>query len=413
MEITLSSVTAQRIRAALGDEADLSPGRIPTLLARLAVEAPAVYSQVLSEISGSQIRLDSERELQRRRWRGLFRRWLFWWGEYESDVGDRLLAKRPIAAAVPLGLAGIILILLVLSTLGHRASSHVQVEAHVPSPHSVADRERLAPGLGRTPYPTGSGPVSIASVQPTVLAPSPFVPEPGNPVVIDLSPTPPAVVRGSVTAAGISPIVYNRTDDERTAHPETGDLSSPTISPERDLGISAHQWVPGARVPARLATGVVVVPGGNAMPVIAESTDPSARWLGRATLGPEGLVQVSFTLISPVAPGTVHGMAFDPTRLIPGLLGNTQLRHPQAASAILSAAAQATFDYIQALARQGQAPIADGWAQWMGGPPAPPWTFVASRLAQGLEPLGTGSGTVETTEIASGAPLVILVTEAS
>lgn len=149
------------------------------------------------------------------------------------------------------------------------------------------------------------------------------------------------------------------------------------------------------------------------MPVIAESASPSATWLGRATLGPEGLVQVSFTLISPAASGRVHGMAFDPTRLIPGLLGSIALRHPQAASAILSAAVQATFDYMQVLARQGQGPIADGWTQWMGGPPAPPWTFVVARLAQGLEPLGSGSGPVETTEVASGVPLVILVTEAS
>lgn len=416
MEITLSSVTAQRIRAALGDDADLSPGRIPTMLARLAVEAPAVYSQVLSEISGSQIRLDSERELQRRRWRGLLRRWLFWWGEYESDVGDRLLAKRPVAAAVPLGLAGIILILLVLSTLGHRAPpSHARSEAHMLSPHSGAAPERPASGLGRAPISAGSGPVSIASMQPALLPPSPLAPAPGNPVVIDLSASPPVAVArvGSVTSAGISPIVYNRTAEESVAHPGTEDLSLPTASPERDLGTSPHPWVPGARVSARLATGVVVVAGGSAMPVIAESADPSATWLGRATLGPEGLVQVNFTLISPATSSTVHGMAFDPTRLIPGLRGSTTLRHPQAASAILSAALQATFDYIQALARQGQAPITDGWAQWIGGPPAPPWTFVAARLAQGLEPVGSGSVPVETTEIVSGVPLVILVTEAS
>jgi hypothetical protein len=424
VEITLSPATAQRIQAALGDDADLSPGRIPTVLARLAVEAPAVYSQVLSEISGSQIRLDSERELQRRRRRGLLRRWLFWWGEYESDVGDRLLAKRPVAAAVPLGLAGIILILLVLSaTLGHRTSpsqAHFAAahgiqgtEAHMLSPDPGAVPERPAPGLGRPSISAGSGPVSVASVQPALLPPSPLVPAPGNPVVIELSAGPTVARVGTVTSAGISPIVYDRIAEERGAHPGTEDLSLPTASPERDLGTTTHPWVPGTRVPARLATGVVVVAGGSPMPVIAESADPVATWLGRATLGPEGLVQVSFALISPGTSGTVRAMAFDPARLIPGLLGSTTLRHPRAASAILSAALQATLDYVQALARQGQAPITDGWAQWIGGPPAPPWTFVAARLAQGLEPLGSGAVPVETTEIASGTPLVILVTEAS
>ncbi|HYM90701.1 MAG TPA: hypothetical protein VEW91_03575, partial [bacterium] len=61
---------------------DLAPDVVPSVLGRLAVEAPAGYSQVLAELAGSQIRLDSEDELRRRQRRGAPRRLLFSWGEY-------------------------------------------------------------------------------------------------------------------------------------------------------------------------------------------------------------------------------------------------------------------------------------------------------------------------------------------
>ncbi len=74
MRISLSEETRSRIREVLGNDVDLAPDVVPSVLARLAVEAPAVYSQVLEEISGSQIRLDSEGEIRRRQRRGVLRR---------------------------------------------------------------------------------------------------------------------------------------------------------------------------------------------------------------------------------------------------------------------------------------------------------------------------------------------------
>ena len=74
MRISLTPETAQRIRDALGDGVDLAPESVPAVLARLAVEAPAIYSEVLAQISGSQIRLDSESELHKRRRRNTLRR---------------------------------------------------------------------------------------------------------------------------------------------------------------------------------------------------------------------------------------------------------------------------------------------------------------------------------------------------
>ena len=50
----------------------------------------------------------------------------------------------------------------------------------------------------------------------------------------------------------------------------------------------------------------------------------------------------------------------------------------------MAAALQATGDYVQALARQGEATFADGWTQLTLGQTAPAWTFAASRLARVL-----------------------------
>jgi hypothetical protein len=148
------------------------------------------------------------------------------------------------------------------------------------------------------------------------------------------------------------------------------------------------------------------------MPVIAESDAPAATWLGQATLGAEGLVQVTFALASPGQQGGVRGVALDPDRLVPGLTGRVTLRHPHAAAAVMAAALQAASDYVQALARQGEAIFADGWAQLALGQTAPAWTYAASRLARVLDPAAGVGGPVETAEIAGGSHLKILVTEA-
>ncbi len=418
MEITLLPGTAQRLRAALGEEVDLSPAAVPAALSRLAVEAPAVYSQVLTELSGSHIRLDSERELQRRHRRSLLRRAVFWWGEYESETGDRLLAKRRLAAAVPFGLAGIMLILLVASgTVTHRPSPAL-VRAGVtdvgatplarPRPGETPRRVhaahglRPAPALGR-PLPvllipgplTAPAPALLTTSLPTRALPTP----PGNPVVFDRQQ---ARVLSSPAGVTPAPVIYDR----GVATASDGG-ENPAASAQ-----AGSQWIPGQRVAAHLATGVVVVAGGPPMPVIAESVGPGSTWLGRATLGPEGRVQVTFTLATPGGQGSVRGVALDPDHLVPGLVGRMTLRHPHAAVAVMTAALQAAGDYVQALARRGEVTLADGWAQLAVGQTAPAWTYAASRLAQVLEPRGGAAGPVETAEIAAGSPLTILVMEA-
>src|SRR6516164_6340674 len=236
MRISLTPETAERIRGALGDDVDLAPDLIPGVLGRLAVEAPAIYSQVLTEISGSQIRLDSEDELRRRRRRGLLRRLLFSWGEYETDVGDRLIAKRHIAAAIPLGIATLTMMLLLLTlSFGHKTSSSDSPRLAVAQPpargrgaveHAIAlvitprsvSAKRAVLAEARVHGP--AGPATHASSAAFLPVPAlPSLPEargsvagaPGNPIVVAPSaPLPRDVAHGPASDGPVAPIVYNR-----------------------------------------------------------------------------------------------------------------------------------------------------------------------------------------------------------
>ncbi|HXQ21550.1 MAG TPA: hypothetical protein VN812_07750, partial [Candidatus Acidoferrales bacterium] len=174
MEITLRPATADRIRQALGDEIDLAPTSVAAALARLAVEAPATYSEVLAEISGTQIRLDSERALVQKRRSAVWRRLLFSWGEYQSDAGDRLIAKRHVAAAVPLGLAGLFLLALVGSAVwGHRPPLVAGQTGIATPPRPIVAARVRAGGARIAPLP------SLPAVPP--------FPSAGDPVPWDLA----------------------------------------------------------------------------------------------------------------------------------------------------------------------------------------------------------------------------------
>lgn len=431
MEITLSPETAQRIRSALDTQVDLSPPHVPAALSRLAVEAPAVYSLVLAELSGSQIRLDSERELRRRHRRDLLRRACFWWGEYGTDVGDRLVAKRRVAAAIPFGIAAFILILWAVSELaGHRpspAAARIGVGHRI---SAVGAHAGLGEGNGFVrpvhrlqPAETSAFPI-LGARGPTPASSAPPVSRPAlatprqNPVVFDRQQAPlltaPIGFRAE-RATMPSPVVYVRVARDAGIPLRVTSVFSDgqTAANARGGNPQAESlWSAGQRVAARLASGVVVAVGGPPMPVIAESDNPRATWLGQASLGAEGLVQVTFTLTSSSPRGKVRGVALDSVRLVPGLAGRMSLRHPHAAAAVMAAALQAAGDYVQALARQGETVVADGWAQVTVGQTAPAWTYVASRLAQVLDPSSGAGGQVETAEIAGGSRLTILVTEA-
>jgi hypothetical protein len=452
MEIALNAETTQRIRDVLGADVDLAPDRVPGVLARLAVEAPAVYSQVLGELSGSQIRLDSEEEFRRRRRRGVLRRLLFSWGEYETEVGDRLLEKRHIAAAVPLALAVLTMVLLAFSlAFGRRqvprpAPGTAAVQRQ-PGPLVVRQETELPPVLVPRQDPTrnkmiGAAPPlyssplsgsSAAGMLPVAVLP-PGLPGPadvpglgarslGSPVVVSQEGSPARAGRsgGEFPTAAVPPVVYNRATEVESTRRETTDadgegFAKASGSPRGTgtAGGAAQALAPGIRLPATLVTGAIVIPGGSPVPVVVETAEPHGVWTGQAVLGPGNRVQVTLTLATQNRASGARGMVLDPDRLVPGLLGRTTVRYASAAAAMATAGLQAASDYAQAAARQGSISVFDGLGSIVVGGQLPEaWTFLAARVAREFQAHETPGGLVTTTEVPAGAQLIILVTEAS
>jgi hypothetical protein len=444
MKISLNEETRQRIRTALGNDVDLAPDLVPSVLARLAVEAPSVYSEVLGELSGSQIRLDSEEEFVRRRRRGMLRRLLFSWGEYESGAGDRLIDKRHVAAVVPLMLALLTTMLLAFSlVVGHRVSpgpAQPRIVAHMPPRTVVRQEMGISPIVPRrdplvTPSPSSplsrssfAGMLPVPALPPSLsgLPDSPgFFPRGvGSPVVVSLQDSPTRQIGGTAARGpgGLPPIVYNRSTDvdsarrETTEHladgaaSKTGEASPAT----RGAGSALPSLAPGTRLPATLLTGAVVVPGGSPVPVVVETSEPHGIWMGQAVLGPGDRVQVTLSLATQNRTGGTRGIALDSDRLLPGIPGRTTVRHSSTVAAMAAATVQATSDYAQAAARQGSLSVFDGLGSIVVGGQLPePWTYLAARLAKEFHAPGTPGGWVTTTEIPAGTQITILITGAS
>ena len=398
MRISLTPETAQRIRDALGDGVDLAPESVPAVLARLAVEAPSIYSEVLAQISGSQIRLDSESELHKRRRRNALRRLFFSWGEYETGVGDRVFAKRRIAAAVPLSAGALTLVVLAAAlVVGHRpipstgprsAAPDMPAQTRMFTPGGPAIRSRIG---GPPPFPSFPAPAASAG----------FAVRPSGSPIVARTETDPARDPGVSARSGTAlPVIYNRTAGSTGDHP--AEPAGEAVESTRLLGA-------GTRLSGRLVTGILVVPGGPPAPVVVEAGDPPGIWLGQAVLAPGGRVQITLQLAGQDRGHAVRALALDPERLVPGLTGRTSMEPPAAGPAMATAALGAAADYAQTAARQGTVGAFDGWDPFSGGGPAPAWTYVAARLAQALDTRGLSGTRMPATEIPAGAQIVILV----
>ena len=434
MEIALTAESASRIRAVLGDAVDLSPAAVPEVLAQLAADAPDVYSQVLSQLSGSDIRLDSEHALHRRHRRLALRRALFGWGEYESDAGDRLIAKRRVAAAVPVALAIVLLAFAGLSALlnGSRRTA-APAAARVLRPAAAPPSAKLAlihlgalravaaqtfpvtpPGVTRGGSYVRLPPVPALSIPPS---PSGFG-APALPSSIVFSRVPASTnALASADAAQRSPVVY-----ARDLGADAGDAPAQRVLASGAAGgmqAGAPRRV-GDRIAAWLVTGIVVAAGVPSVPVIAESTDGST-WLGHAHAEPDGRVHISFGpadrggvgsfAVLPATLGATSGVALEPDQLTAGLPGRVVVRRRAAAAAAIGAIVQAVSDYMQAVAHAGQVTVTEGTTQVSIGGPAPGWTYAASRLADALNPQASGT-TIETIEVPARTRCIILITGA-
>jgi len=445
MEIVLAPESASRIRAVLGDAVDLSPPAVPRALARLANEAPDVYSRVLDELSGSDIRLDSERAIHRRHRRTALRRILFGWGEYDSDVGDRVLAKRRIAAAVPIGLAVVMVGAAGIAGWVH----HSRRGATAPAVHARAGSGRLAVAkaapirrAAAQPTPVWSGLLSgraamaatssrtglfRADLRPEAV--HPLLPLPPVPALSIPSlpgrqagdgPPPPLVFIRTPSSTGapaagppLAPIVYARGAVNETAT-LAGSRSALTRGAAGESGAGATTGGPsdpvaaasgtmrklGDRLAGQLLTGIVAAAGVPPVPVVVEGND-GTTWLGHAVAATDGRVHISFTVPS-------GGVALDPDHSVEGLPARSVVRRRAAAAAAIGAVAQAAADYTQAVARASQLTVLEGGTQIALGGAAPGWTYAASRLADALSP--QAAGTIETLEVPVGTRCLILIT---
>ena len=416
MRISLIPQTAQQIRDALGDGVDLSPENTPAVLARLAVEAPAIYSEVLAQISGSQIRLDSEAELHKRRRRSTLRRLFFSWGEYETDVGDRIFAKRNIAAAAPLSAAALTLVVLAGALVfGHRPipSTDPRAAALVMSPRAatapalggVVSRERQA--IAMTEFPTSL--LRPEDPAPFRVSTAGFaVGSSANPIVVRPEPAPAQDAGVSARPGTAVPVIYNRAAGPAADRPAVSDVPSP-MEPAGEAVESARLLAPGTRLSGRLVTGILVVPNGPPAPAVVEVDNPPGIWLAQAVLSPGGRVQITLTLSGQDRARPVRGLALDPEHQLPGLTGRTSMELPVAGAAVATAALGAAAEYAQAAARQANMGALDRWDPLSGGQTASAWTYVAAGLAQALDTRGVTGTRMPATEIPVGARMIILV----
>jgi hypothetical protein len=430
VEISLSPQSAARVRAVLGDTVDLSPAEVPQVLARLAEEAPDVYSRVLDELSGSDIRLDSERALHRRHRRSLLRRLLLGWAEYESEAGDRLVAKRRVAAAVPIALAAVMLALTGFSALlgrPHRASRPTAVRlvppaASVAAAHAavllrasvrtkIGQRRVIGRAASAPPRSRSSLPPVPPFALPVLPAGRPIGDSPPTPLVFNRVPAADGTGVRRSDAEPRSPVVY-----ARDAGPETTAAGVPsTPGPNRASTSAGAAPSAGDRIPARLVTGIVAASGTPPVPVVATGVNDGSTWLGQAAVQPDGRVTIAFRLADTHETGAggaaaTSGVALDPDHLSAGLPGKVVVRRRAAAAVAMGAVVQAASDYAQALARAGQITITDSAGSLTAADPGPAWTYAASRLGDALGSEAPGA-TIETVEIPAGTSLVILVTE--
>jgi hypothetical protein len=162
---------------------------------------------------------------------------------------------------------------------------------------------------------------------------------------------------------------------------------------------------------ARLATALALMQGGGLMPVVAASESPGLTWLGEASLGPDGLVQITFlTVVSDQTAESVRAIALDSTSRRPGLEAHVKTVARNTASAVVGAALRSTADYVQALVQQRQVTLTNGWATITTGEVPPFWMLLGSRVAELLAPRAQETTRpISVAELPAGTGLTILV----
>ena len=171
---------------------------------------------------------------------------------------------------------------------------------------------------------------------------------------------------------------------------------------------------PGDRVPATLATGIVITDNAS-VPVIAESKGdwcgagscPEITWVGEATLSASNRVEIDFN--QAVISGEVRsmsGLALS-SDTVPGLPAELRDMSPTAAQALLQSAVGGVSDYVNALANQKRLVFQGDNVIQEGQVPSIE-SFILGRVAGLLAPPETRAAEVRVASIPAGTPLAVL-----
>ncbi len=440
--------TRREIEAALGEP--LPPPtseEFRTLMQRLAVEHPELRRRILEALSASPVELPSERHARRLGRQVFIRRLLFGWLRRETFAGDVVWDKRRILASA----FGVIAVLLVAMFAVNRATSW---------PHAAEPRTRQAtvrPSAAPTtslPHvaamPAAPGGPALFAVPPTLpqstlpagrarrvgaigLRPAQIRPPIGPPPIPDVPalpvwPAPPSPAVQPAATSSSHLIIQQASERPESSRalivyeaPPAGSPAQGAIVYDRGSQTTAAAPPSTAVVPvpragqmaaARLVTALALVPGAGSMPVVATSESPAGTWLGDATMGTDGLVQITFhTLVGDQSALPVRAIALDATSRRPGLDAQVKTVARNTAAAVVGAALRSTSDYVQALLQQRQVTITNGWATITTGEAPPLWMLFGSRLAEQLAPRGQQDAArpLQVAELAAGTRLTILV----
>ena len=445
--------TRREIETALGEP--LPPPtseEFRTLMQRLAAEHPDLRQRILEALSASPVELPSERHARRLDRQAFIRRLLFGWLRRETFAGDVVWDKRRILASA-FGTMALLLVAMFAVNQAtwqpptERSSTAQVVPQPVPTqPLSRAEARTLPsppswPGLP-APIPTPpQAPTSSTAASRVVLPVPPLVPR--RPLA-DLPPYPegpgslawfpgPAPAEQPPSAKPAQLVVQEfteRREPSRTlivydtqssaassaaSAPPQGALVYERGAPQPPVGVPspapAAALRAGQMTAARLATALALVQGAGPMPVVATSDGPMLTWLGDATLGADGLIQITFhTVVGDRAAASVRAIALDAVSRRPGLEAQVKTVARNTAAAVVGAALRSTADYVQALVQQRQVTLTNGWATITTGEVPPFWMLLGSRLAELLAPrTQEAARPMSVAEVPAGAGLTILV----
>jgi hypothetical protein len=257
---------------------------------------------------------------------------------------------------------------------------------------------RRAPKLDTPPPEVPAAPAPVAEYVPPV--PSPAVPAPTyvppSPARVAAAPQPPGGLifqKKRDEKSGDSVTMFRRSNLRAEAAPQGGGVGASSggtglmfkrgaqgAESVAQTGPGSEALVPGAIVPASLATGIVLAEGGQPVPVVAR-TDTGVTFIGTATLNTARRMEINFkeVVINNQSAG-VSAQAFSSDGL-PGVVVNVVDMAPSLFADLLRGTASGVSSYVKNLAAVTTTTLVPG-AGAVSDRSAPPLgTSIAGALA--------------------------------